>query len=71
MENTGTKDVKISADRLKQLEELEKRNNTDKEKRASYTQRRNLHNRLLQAKALAQGITVTDKEIDDYLKSSK
>lgn len=60
-------EVKVSAERMAQLEAIEQKVQAKQEKMRLHHKRRNAALILYRDKALAAGITVSEEEIDDYL----
>lgn len=63
--------LNVSEERIKQLLELEKREQAKKAKHYAYAQRRNVKLALLAKKAMERGIVVTNEEIDAYIAANK
>ncbi len=59
--------LNVSEERIKQLLELEKREQAKKTKHYAYAQRRSVKLALFVEKAKERGIVVTEEEIDAYL----
>ena len=59
--------TKLSEKRIEELILAEKKLEREREKRRGYTRKRNAKLAILAKKALKAGITVTEKEIDEYL----
>ena len=63
--------LNVSEERIKQLLELEKKEQARKTKHYVYAQRRNVKLALLAKKAMERGIVVTNEEIDAYIAANK
>ena len=61
------KEMTISSERLEQLEKLEAAAKKSEAKHKAYRVRRNAKIAITLRKAVEANITVSDKEIDDYL----
>jgi len=59
----------LSQKEINELLELKAKVKVEKDKRTNYNKFRNCKRQLIINKALAKGISVSDKEVDDYLAS--
>jgi len=69
--NQSTETVSLTEEQITELIAFKKKVDTEKAKWNQYSKRRSVITNLLIKKALSQGLTVTQKEIDDYVPGTK
>lgn len=62
--------TELSKQRVDELLEIETKYQKQEAYSKNYRKKRNVRHKLLIEKAIAKGISVSDKEVDDYIKNN-